>query len=148
MPFSAKIKVRRSRVHGLGAFAAIALAAGERIGEYEGRRYTALQSTRHEWNSELTYLFSLSDGSMIDGADGGNATRHLNHSCAPNVVAYEERGAGRRKVIVFYALRDIGVGEELFLDYGLDVDESADPSTFSCVCGAPDCRGTMLAVAA
>jgi SET domain-containing protein len=142
------IRVRRSPVHGLGAFAAKALSAGEHVGIYEGRRYTALQAARRDWNSELTYLFSLSDGSMIDGAEGGNATRHLNHSCTPNVVAYEEKGERRRKVIVFYAMRDIRAGEELLLDYGLDVDASADPSSFGCACGSPECRGTMLAIAA
>jgi SET domain-containing protein len=35
----------------------------------------------------VTYLFALSDGATIDGSDGGNATRYINHSCRPNCVA-------------------------------------------------------------
>jgi hypothetical protein len=95
----------------------------------------------------LTYVFALTDGTVIDATNGGNATRHFNHSCAPNCVAYEEDGAGGQLLIAFYALRDIRAGEELFLDYRLDVDDSEDRSLFSCACGTAGCRGTMLAAA-
>lgn len=141
------IEIGQSGVHGTGAFAARDLREGERIGVYEGRRYTARQAGRRDWDSGLTYVFGLTDGTVIDASDGGNATRHLNHSCAPNCVAYEEKGAGGRLTIVFYTLRDVRAGEELFLDYSLDVDESEDRAAFSCACGAADCRGTMLAAA-
>ena len=47
--------------------------------------------------------------------------------------------------VVFFALRNIAAGEELFLDYSLDVGDAADPSAFGCDCGAEECRGTMLA---
>lgn len=141
------IEIGQSGVHGTGAFAARDLREGERIGVYEGRRYTARQAGRRDWDSGLTYVFGLTDGTVIDASDGGNATRHLNHSCAPNCVAYEEQGAGGRLTIVFYTLRDVRAGEELFLDYSLDVDESEDRAAFSCACGAAGCRGTMLAAA-
>ena len=39
-------------------------------------------------------------------------------------------------------------GEELFFDYGLVIDERYTPALkkrFECRCGAPKCRGTMLA---
>ena len=140
------IRIGRSGVHGEGVFATRDLAEGERIGVYEGRRYSAREVQRRDWDHGLTYVFGLSDGSVIDAASGGNATRHLNHSCTPNCVAYEERGAGRKAVIVFYALRAIRAGEELFLDYSLEVDEPEDPAKFACACGAAACRGTMLAV--
>jgi len=141
------IDIGQSGVHGKGAFAARDLLAGERIGVYEGRRYTARQAVRRNWDSGLTYVFGLTDGTVIDATRGGNATRHLSHSCAPNCVAYEESGGGGQLSVAFYALRDIRAGEELFLDYSLDVDESEDRSAFACACGAKDCRGTMLATA-
>ena len=144
MSVPSPIAVGQSSVHGVGAFAARPLAEGERLATYEGRRYTDRQSKQRDWNSALTYLFSLSNGSMIDGADGGNATRYLNHSCSPNVVAYEETKA-RRKDIVFYALRPIDVGEELFLDYSLIVEASLDGAGYDCACRSPQCRGTMVA---
>ena len=139
------IDIGQSGVHGMGAFAAKDLVDGDRIGVYEGRRYTAHQAGRRNWDSGMTYVFGLTDGTLIDAANGGNATRHLNHSCAPNCVAYEESGARGQLLVAFYALRDISVGEELFLDYSLDVDECEDRTIFGCACGADVCRGTMLA---
>jgi SET domain-containing protein len=142
------IDIGPSGIHGTGAFAARDLAEDERIGTYEGRRYTARQALRKNWDSGLTYVFGLSDGSVIDAAVGGNATRHLNHSCAPNCIAYEERGADGASTIVFYAMRAIAAGEELFLDYSLQVDETEERSSFGCTCGTQLCRGTMLAASA
>lgn len=140
-------RIGRSSVHGEGAFAGRDLAEGEQIGVYEGRRYSAHEVKRRDWDHDLTYVFGLTDGSVIDANIGGNATRHLNHSCAPNCIAYEEQGTGGRTIVAFYALRAIRAGEELFLDYNLEVDDAKDPGAFACACGAPVCRGTMLAVA-
>lgn len=142
------IRTGRSNVHGEGAFAARDLREGERIGVYEGRRLTPRQVRRRDWDLDLTYVFGLADGSVIDASSGGNATRHLNHSCAPNCVAYEEVDAIEGAIVVFYALRAIARGEELFLDYSLQIDEAEDPGRFACACGAAECRGTMLGAAA
>jgi SET domain-containing protein len=147
VPIITMIDIGLSCVHGKGAFASKDLFEDDRIGVYEGRRYTARQAGRRNWDSGLTYVFGLTDGTVIDAANGGNATRHLNHSCAPNCIAYEEVTEGGRMVIAFYALRDIRAGEELFIDYSLDVDESEDRTRFGCACGADVCRGTMLAAA-
>ena len=141
------IQSGRSSVHGKGAFAARDLAEGERIGVYDGRRYSPREVKRRDWDHDLTYVFGLTDGSVIDASSGGNATRHLNHSCAPNCVAYEEQGARGRTIIAFYALRAILAGEELFLDYSLEVDDAQEPEAFACACGAVACRGTLLAAA-
>lgn len=138
------IRTSHSPVHGTGAFAVRALPAGYRLGVYEGRRYTAREAAKRDWSDTLTYVFGLSNGSLIDGSEGGNATRHLNHSCTPNCVAYEEIGPKRRKIIVIYTLQAIAAGAELFIDYSLDVDADADADAFRCACGSVDCRGTML----
>lgn len=142
---ASRILVRASGVHGLGAFAARALRRGQRIGSYAGRRIPA--GAEQDWNPALTYLFGLSDGSMIDGGAGGNATRHLNHSCAPNCQAWEVTRANGRIDVVIETLRPIAAGEELFIDYALQADADADPAHFACHCGAPACRGTLLAPA-
>jgi SET domain-containing protein len=139
------IETRQSAIHGTGAFASRDISEGERIGTYAGRRYCARQVSRRDWDNALTYVFALSDGSVIDATAEGNATRHLNHSCAPNCIAYEENGSGHKLVIAFYALRAIRAGEELFLDYRLDADHAEERKTFDCACGAIECRGTMLA---
>lgn len=142
-PAPAAIEVRPSAVHGYGVFAVVPLPAGAQVGRYEGRRYTATQALRKSWDDQLTYLFGLSDGSIIDGAEGGNATRHVNHACAPNCQAVEYRGRGGRIEVRIETLRAIHPGEELTLDYALQVDPDGDDE-HACACGSANCRGTML----
>ena len=137
------VEVRQSGVHGHGVFAARALRARQKIGTYAGRRY-APDEAHASWDDQLTYLFGLSDGSMIDGAQGGNATRHLNHACEPNVEASEEFDDAGRLVVIIRTTRRIRKGEELFLDYALDVGEE-DPTEYPCRCGSTRCRGTLAA---
>ncbi|MCC9596717.1 MULTISPECIES: SET domain-containing protein [unclassified Rubrivivax] len=137
-------EVRDSHVHGLGAFATRDLRRGERLGLYAGRRWSPAEIERLDWDNALTYFFGLSDGSMIDGREGGNGTRHFNHSCAPNCAAYEVEDEDGRLQIAIEARRAIRAGEELFIDYSLDIGDE-DPAGFACHCGAPRCRGTMAA---
>ena len=136
------VDVRHSGVHGHGVFAARVIEAGSVVGRYTGRRYGPDEVHEHDWDHDVTHVFGLSDGSVIDGADGGNATRYINHSCAPNCVAYEiEDDAGKLHVEI-EALRRIPRGAELFLDYGLDVGDN-DPGDYPCRCGVRRCRGTL-----
>lgn len=137
------VEVRRSGVHGHGVFATRALKAGGEVGRYAGRRY-APDHVEDAWDDRLTYLFGLSDGSVIDGAQGGNATRHLNHACEPNVEAVEEYNASDQLMIVIRATQHVATGEELFLDYALEVDGD-DPAAYPCACGSKQCRGTLVA---
>ena len=138
-----RIEVRKSTVHGQGVFAARSLRRGQAIASYTGRRY-ASDEEHAGWDDQLTYLFGLSDGSMIDGAQGGNATRHINHACEPNVEAIETYNVDGELIVTIHAVRAIAAGEELFLDYALDVD-GEDPSEYPCACGAVRCRGTLVA---
>jgi SET domain-containing protein len=137
------VEVRRSEIHGAGVFALRALRAKEVIGRYAGRRYGP-EEFDAAWNNHLTYLFGLSDGSVIDGAQGGNATRHINHSCAPNLEAIERRDKAGKLEIAVRALRAVRAGEELFIDYAL-VTDGDDPRDYPCACGAERCRGTLAA---
>jgi SET domain-containing protein len=138
------VEVRHSPVHGHGVFALRDLARGQSLGFYEGRRLGPREVARRDWNRQLTFVFGLSDGSVIDGGAGGNALRHLNHSCAPNCVAWEVDGDDGRPQIVIETHRKVRAGEELFIDYALDAPD-ADPAEFPCHCGSARCRGSMLA---
>jgi SET domain-containing protein len=138
------IAVRDSGIHGLGVFAMRDIVAGTVIGRFTGRRYTAVQVAARDWDASLTYLFGLSDGSVVDGARGGNATRHLNHSCAPNCQAFEMTGPGGKVWVQIEAKTSIQTGAELSIDDGLNSD-AGRPEDFPCHCAAPGCRGTMLA---
>jgi len=142
--------VRRSKVHGTGVFARRNIPAGTRVIEYGGRRISAAEADRrHPVNPDdpfHTFFFALSSGRIIDGGDHGNDARWINHSCAPNCETQEGRH-GKRVYIV--ALRDIARGEELNYDYGLVLDDEITAETrrqYLCLCGAPECRGTMLAL--
>ena len=141
-PQSSVVEVRRSGVHGWGVFARNALRAGQVIGEYTGKRYAAGEVEAVDWNDQLTYLFGLSDGSVIDGAQGGNATRHINHACDPNAEAVESDGAAGELIVTVRTLRNVRAGEEVFLDYALVIDGD-DPSDYPCACGQARCRGTL-----
>ncbi|MGJ7512657.1 SET domain-containing protein [Variovorax sp. GT1P44] len=146
--FNDLIAVRDSAVHGQGVFARVDIMSGTCIGTYEGQRYNVEEAKLENWTSGLTYLFGLSDGTMIDGAKGGNATRHLNHACAPNCEAREEFSADGSIVLRVFATRAVGQGAELFLDYALVIDPSESPSLYPCRCGNLTCRGSMAAVVA
>ncbi|MBV6304343.1 SET domain-containing protein-lysine N-methyltransferase [Candidimonas humi] len=142
--------VRKSTLHGNGVFAARRIPAGTRIVEYGGKRISNEQADAlHPVNPDdpfHTFFFALSSGKVIDGGERGNDARWINHSCSPNCEA-RENAAGER--VHIYALRDIESGEELFYDYGLVMDERLTKKLkeqYRCLCGAPDCRGTMLAL--
>jgi SET domain-containing protein len=137
---------RRSAVLGRGLFANRALAAGELICEYKGARVgwreVLRRCARDTSESDHTFYFDLGDGTVIDGGEGGNNARWLNHGCVPNCEAeiLDSR-------VFFRALRDISPGEELTIDHALFVEARHTAEIrerFRCHCAAPGCRGTML----
>jgi SET domain-containing protein len=140
-----RVSVRRSPIHGKGVFALLTLSAGERIFEYKGLQTTWREAARHcarRADAGHTFLFGLSDGRVIDGGRGGNGARWLNHACTGNCEAVEE--AGR---VYIETLREIVPGEELFIDYALEIPPKARSeslSEYACRCGTKHCRGTML----
>ena len=144
-----KIIVRNSRVHGRGVYAGRKLKKGERIIEYKGEVITWREADRRPPSDpddpSHTFYFSLEDGKrVIDASVGGNAARWINHARDP--ICETEEDDGR---VFIEALRDIRGGEELFYDYGLVIDERITPTLkkqYRCLCGAKDCRGTMLAL--
>jgi SET domain-containing protein len=138
------VEVRESAVHGKGLFARTDIDAGVVIGRYAGLRLAEHAIRDREWDHALTYVFGLSDGTVIDGAHGGNATRHFNHSCEPNCEAVEYWTARGEMNIRFEALRAIACGEELTIDYALQSEDP--PAHFPCACGSHACRGTLLDV--
>ncbi|WP_321817058.1 MULTISPECIES: SET domain-containing protein [unclassified Paraburkholderia] len=140
-----RFAVRRSPVHGRGVFALRTLREGELLVEYKGKRMGWRNAVAAHGTTGLsghTFFFGLADGRVIDGAQGGNSARWLNHACEPNCRAFEMDGR-----VYIEAARDVMRGEELFLDYGLVVD-AGDYETargeYACRCGARTCRGTMI----
>ncbi len=142
-----RIQVRRSGVHGKGVFAIAEIPADTTIIEYKGEVITWPEALdRHPHDPEQpnhTFYFHIDDDHVIDGNVDGNAARWINHSCEPNCETDVVDGR-----VFVKALRDLMPGEELFYDYGLVIDARYTAKLkkeFECRCGAPSCRGTMLA---
>ncbi|MGJ7558426.1 SET domain-containing protein [Variovorax sp. RB3P1] len=143
------IEIRTSAVHGLGAFAIRDISPGTCVGIYAGRRFSETQLLDEDWtdwDSGQTYLFALSDGTTIDGAQGGNATRYLNHACSPNCLAVEELDPTERITLRIVAIEAVPKWAELLLDYSLIIDPGEKASDYPCQCGASSCRGSMAAL--
>jgi SET domain-containing protein len=144
-----RIQVRRSGIHGKGVFALQPIAAGETILEYTGKVITWKQAQKRPPHNpdepNHTFFFHIDDKHVIDGGDGGNAAKWINHACGPNCEADEDDEEHR---VFIKALRDIEPGEELNYDYGLILEGKHTKEVkeeFACRCGTPECRGTMLA---
>ena len=145
-----RIQVRRSGVHGKGVFALQDIAEGETIIEYVGEIISWKEADRRKSSDDSdpnhTFFFSSGDGKkVIDANVGGNAARWINHSCDPNCESDEDEETQR---VFIKAIRNIRAGEELNYDYGLVIDEPYTKklkAEYKCLCGAKNCRGTMLA---
>ena len=131
-----RLVFKNSAIHGVGAFAAGHIAAGERVIEYVGERITKAESHRRCEQSN-PFIFALDAGYDLDGGVDWNAARFINHSCAPNCEAIQE---GERIWIV--ALKDIPAGEEITFNYGYDLE---DFRKHPCSCGSRDCIGYIVA---
>ena len=142
-----RVQTRRSGVHGKGVFALQNLAEGDTLIEYVGEVISWPEALRRHPHDSAhphhTFYFHIDENHVIDAKVGGNSSRWINHSCAPNCVADEVDGR-----VFIKALRPIAAGSELFYDYGLIIDARYTPkllADYPCWCGAPGCRGTLLA---
>ena len=104
-------------MHDRGVCALQALPAGALVLDYRGELMsweTATEADAHADVDTATYYFDRGDGTVIDGARGGNSTRFLDHSCDPNCEAVLDAGRHlRARQLTSTA------GVELFLDYAL-----------------------------
>ena len=135
-------EVRRSGIHGRGLFAKKRIPQGTPIIEYIGDRIDKEESNRRGWariayaketGDAAVYIFPLNDHHDIDGNVPQNSARLINHSCDPNCESYIEEDR-----IWIAALRDIEEGEELFYNYGFDLESWRE---HPCRCGSPRCVG-------
>jgi SET domain-containing protein len=142
------VEVRRSPIQGDGVFALRDIARGERIIEYIGERIDDDQATARYDDEAMehhhTFLFAVRPNVVIDAMRGGNESRFINHSCAPNCESVVERGR-----VFIHARRRIPAGTELTYDYWYSADESYSlrdlRRLYPCRCGAKTCRGTIAA---
>ncbi len=131
----------------MGVFALRRIPKGKRIVEYTGERISHQESDERYDDDAVasphTFLFIVDSKTVIDAAVGGNEARFINHSCNPNCETMIEDGR-----VWVLALRNIEPGEELSYDYLLERPgryRTEYEKQYACHCGAPNCRGIMLA---
>lgn len=134
------LRIRRSRIHRVGVFAAEPISPRRKVLEYTGERLNVRRfKIRYQevWGPggpKKLYLFRLNRHCYVDGAVGGCGAEFINHSCDPNL-----RVQRTRHHILFFSRRHIRAGEELTFDYRLH----PKAIRIRCRCGSPNCRGTL-----
>jgi uncharacterized protein len=138
------IELRPSRIDGVGVFAVAALGEDQQIAEgIHDADYRRLVSWNRfsEYDADVqakidTFCVGTAEGFIPPEKFDFNRLSvewYLNHSCDGN-VGFNENGD-------FVARRRIAKGEELTYDYGLA--ESNPRFRMNCLCGSPNCRGTI-----
>ncbi|CAL8076948.1 unnamed protein product [Calicophoron daubneyi] len=134
----------RSRIQGLGLFAARPLEPQTMVIEYIGElirlELADKREKEYEAHNRGIYMFRLDDDTVIDATVCGGLARYINHSCQPNCYA-EYLNLGDHAHIVIITNSHIDKGEELCYDYNFDLEDGGNK--IPCLCRAPNCRKWM-----
>ncbi|KAK0095871.1 hypothetical protein PV326_007174 [Microctonus aethiopoides] len=138
-----QLKFAKSGIHDWGLFAMEPIAADEMVIEYVGQMIRPIVADLRESQYEATgigssYLFRIDLEAIIDATKCGNLARFINHSCNPNCYAKVITIESQKKIVI-YSKQPIGVNEEITYDYKFPLEDDKIP----CLCGAPQCRGTL-----
>ena len=141
-------KLKKSKVHGKGIFAACDIKKNTRIIEYIGEKVTRKEGDKRSEKRLSKYLNSKSTGSVyifelnskydIDGSPLYNKARYINHSCNPNCEVDIKKGK-----IWISSIKNIKEGDELSYDYGFEFDKD-DYKDYKCKCGNKNCIGFII----
>jgi SET domain-containing protein len=128
-----RLQIRESRIHRRGVYALEDIPARRKVIEYTGEKINR-KETKRRGDGDITYLFTLNDYWTLDGSVGGSGAEIINHSCDPNLRAWNFQGH-----ILYMSRRAIRRGEELTIDYRFD----KHVERVRCKCGTDKCRGTI-----
>ncbi|KAK6136264.1 hypothetical protein DH2020_029995 [Rehmannia glutinosa] len=138
-----KIQIVKTEHCGWGVVAGESISKGDFIVEYVGEVINDAMCERRLWDmkdqdAKNFYMCEINKDFVIDATFKGNASRFLNHSCAPNCKLEKWQVEGEIRVGVF-ASKSIAVGEALTYDYRF---VQFGPKV-ECHCGAPNCHGYL-----
>ncbi|XP_077411796.1 histone-lysine N-methyltransferase 2C isoform X7 [Vanacampus margaritifer] len=137
----ANVYLARSRIQGLGLFAARDMEKQTMVIEYNGtvlRNEVAIRKDRvYRSQNRAVFMFRIDSEHIVDATRSGGLARYVNHSCAPNCVA-EVVTFERGYKIIISCIRRIERGEELCFDH--QFDPVASQHKVVCHCGTPECR--------
>jgi SET domain-containing protein len=128
-----RLVIRESRIHHRGVYAGELIPPNRKVIEYTGEKISR-KETRRRSEGPRTYIFTLDDYWSLDGAVGGSGAEIINHSCEPNLRAWNIK-----RHILYMSRRFIHPGEELTIDYRFSPDAERVP----CKCRSEGCRGTI-----
>ena len=123
---SDKLIIKGSKKHGLGIFSRIPLDSNELIIIFGG--YVDTKPVEDGYFLQLKPGFYLNN-SLTNPKD--DLSNFLNHSCEPNTEI--------RDLICVYTSSAINEGDEITMDYFLNMDISKFPD-FTCNCETPSCK--------
>ena len=133
--FADGLSVHASVIHGLGLHATRAFVRGSDILRFGGclfhlskRRSPLVMPSTTTPLSEDILLAEPSEGKK-------DLSDYLNHSCDPNIDF--------RDAISLVAIRSIGVGDEIVIDYAFWECDRTWKLMRQCHCGSPKCRKSV-----
>ena len=132
--FSPKVEKRLNSIQGRGVFSKANIKRGGIVvvkGGYVLTKHQRDEIGKELGPSEIQITEDLFIGPTTESEREGGMM-HLNHSCEPNL--------GLQGQIIYVALRNVAIGEELTFDYAMTDD---DPHEMKCPCGTKSCRGTI-----
>ena len=141
VPASERLVAKRSHVHGWGLFVKVTVPRNDMIVEYVGETVRGcvadLRERKYEeQNVGSCYLFRLDRVQVVDATVKGGMARFINHSCEPNAYAKVVHLENGQNKIVFFAMKPLLPGQEVFYDYKFPIEDEKIP----CHCGAVNCR--------
>lgn len=126
------VYIGRSGIAGRGIFAGKDFKKGEFVAALVGSLHHRIYKKPNDWRNEKTWI----PVAIHWWINPGFPMRYINHSCEPTVGFKTPRRA--------YALRDIGKGEEITVDYS--TIEYVESWGVPCQCKSKTCRKTIRAV--
>lgn len=127
-----KIYQKESKIAGSGIFTSKFIKKGEYVCRIQGKKFYWEYNEKTDRKLGQNW-FGLGKNIWVDPIF---PLSHINHSCDPNI--------GIKGKIMFYALKDISVGEEITFDYSITDEEIA--WKLNCNCGSKKCRKKMTAI--
>jgi uncharacterized protein len=142
MPALEGLEVFLSPIHGYGVRTLRKFREGDIVVVGDGY----LWREDEDFDDEYSLIVAATDTNP-DGSEGPplyydltDQTRWINHSCDPNTEVDVEFNRKRREAKpLWYALRDIKVGQELSYDYAF-----SGHLAIPCACRATQCRGLIV----
>jgi len=134
----AAVSVRDSPIHGRGVFADRKFVKGDIVLEIDDSDPVLDRDKLTPEEEIFIDVFVAVDGTPRT-TWMKSPEKFINHSCDPNTYVLTDRRDGVRRN---WALKDIGVGDEITWDYALNIWEEWVPPA-PCHCGAKSCLGII-----